>query len=302
MDYQEIKKKNGQRIVFCKIEELLEEEFGTIDIESKKNPSGNFICHCPFCKAEGHTKQKLYIKEDLSVGHCFVCTRAFVGINDELDISFTVPEFNFGQTASELQVVKLQDPEWTLDRYFTEFDEFSETGLKYLRGRHQYMESLYKILEFKFLDGNIVMPFKYKSEIFYYQIRFSGNSKIKYYFPPIPQGKKPPYIIERNENKKFIICEGIYDAIALLMLAPSYTPMAVLGSHITDYQLQFLREYLPEKIFVYMDETSISRNIAQKIKSVIDYCPVQVIRSEGTDPEEMLKHRIRKGLKLSYIK
>ena len=99
------------------------------------------------------------------------------------------------------------------------------------------MKALYKILDFKFWEDNVVMPFKYKGEIFYYQIRFTGNSPIRYFFPPI--SAKPPYVIDHDvkpSGNKIIISEGVFDAIADLIMFPEYIPFAVLGSSISDYQ------------------------------------------------------------------
>lgn len=304
MEYKEVKRKNGDVLVFCNFEELLKEAYGVGSMdEVEAHASGEeYICHCPFCKAEGHRKHKLYIKTDLTVGHCFVCTRSFVNVTDEVKPVFKMPDsvFNFGIGPKKLEVVKLSDPVWTLDRYKYEFDDYDETGYKYLLGRHGFMKDLYKILGFKFLDGNVVMPFKYHGEVFYYQIRFTGQSKIRYFFPPISD--KPPYVIEHGDNKKIIICEGVYDAIACLIMAPEYTPFAVLGSSISEYQLQFLREYVPDKVLVYMDETKISARIAESVKTSLGYCPIGVIKSDGEDPEENMKRRLAYGKELQWIK
>lgn len=296
MEFKEVKRKNGQVIVFCNFEDLLKEAYGAKtmeEVETHLNDNNEYIIHCPFCKKEGHTKHKLYIKGDLTVGHCFVCTRAYVNVTDKIDVSFEVPNFMPYLGYSGFNLVKLEDPVWSLDKYFNEFDEYDEKGINYLIGRHKYMSELYKLLDFKFIDGNVVMPFKYHGEIFYYQIRFTGNSSIRYYFPPI--SKKPPYIIEHGNNKKIIIVEGVYDAISCLIQAPDYTPVAVLGSSISDYQIDFIREYIPEEILVYMDSTSISVKIARKLVSRIDYCPIRIHYSNGEDPEEMMKRRMSWG-------
>ncbi|MBR2246537.1 MAG: hypothetical protein IJ880_05880, partial [Bacilli bacterium] len=97
---------------------------------------------------------------------------------------------------------------------------------------------------------------------------------------------------------------GVYDAISLLIQAPSYIPVAVLGSSISDYQMDFIREYLPEKILVYMDKTDISIRIAERLKSAIDYCPIGVIKSDGEDPEECMKRKMsqRAGSEIGWIK
>lgn len=310
IEYKEVTNKYGKVIVFCNFEDLLKDAYGVStmeEVEANKNSNGEYICHCPFCKAAGHTKHKLYIKDDLSVGHCFVCTRAFINITgDVVDVTTTLPDFNnFGMNVGgTVNLVKLTDPNWSLDRYFNEFDEYSEVGVNYLVKRHKYLGELYKALGFKFLDGNVVMPFKYHGEIFYYQIRFSSeSSKLRYFFPPI--SAKPPYIIERGDNKRFIICEGVYDAVSLLIQAPNHTPFAVLGSSISDYQINFLREYVPKEILIYMDETRISVGIANKLKRVIDYCPINIIKSNGEDPEERMKRFMSYGKnfnELAWIK
>ena len=304
MEYKEVKKRDGQRLIFCNFEDLLKEYYGVSsmeEVEPFQNSTNEYIIHCPFCKEEGHTKHKLYIKSDLTVGHCFVCTRTYVHVTDQVDTSYKIPDFfPLFHRKHGVELVKLNDPVWSLEKYKFEFDNYDETGVSYLNGRHQFMTELYKILDFKFMDGNIVMPFKYKGEVFYYQIRFSGkNNKIRYFFPPI--SAKPPYIIEHGNCKKVIICEGIFDAIALLIMAPEFMPVAILGSSISDYQLDFIREYVPDEIIVYMDETEISKRVARKIQTTIDYFPIRLIKSDGQDPEENLKERLKFNKKLNWI-
>ena len=77
--------------------------------------------------------------------------------------------------------------------------------------------------------------------------------------------------------------------------------MAVLGSSVSDYQLQFLREYVPQEIVIYMDETKISERIRERISRTIDYCPINIIKSDGTDPEENMIKRLKKNLPLQWI-
>jgi hypothetical protein len=295
MEYTTLKKRDGTELVFCNLEDLLKDYYGVssmIEVQSYLNNNGEYVIQCPFCKEEGYEKEKLYIKGDLTVGHCFKCCRAFINVNDNITYNYQTPKLFGGHEL--FNVVKLTDRTFSLDMFNNEFDDYDEVGYKYLMNkRHKFMDPLYKILKFKFWNHNIAMPFFYHGEIFYYQVRFTGKSKIKYFFPPIQ--KKPPYIIEHGENKKFFICEGIFDAIAGLILYPDRTPFAVLGSSISDYQIEFLREYVPEDILIFMDETKISNSIRRKLQTVIDYCPIKVRRSDGQDPEEYLKHLINKG-------
>lgn len=311
-EFQEVfSKKTGTRTIFCNIEDLLRSVFNNNNIDEIKalapNSGEEIICHCPFCKAEGHTKHKLYIKNDLSVGHCFVCGRAFVNVDTSIDLSFDVPDFLKPSAGSEFNLVTLQDPTWSLDKYNYEFDDYDEVGIKYLESRHPFMKDLWKPLEFKFWDGNVVMPFKFNNDVFYYQIRFSNvthdSKKPRYFLPPMPNGTKPPYIIEVGDCRKFIICEGIFDAISLLIQAPQgFSPFAVMGSSISDYQLGFLRRYVPTEIIIYMDETAISKRIKARLESVIGYCPISIVKSNGEDPEENMVRRLKTGKPLRWIK
>ena len=244
---------------------------------------------------------KLYIKGDLTVGHCFVCTRNYVNVTDRIDTTIKFPEFisRFINFSGMPEIVKLTDPDWSIDNIEQDLVDYDKKGVDYLIGRHPLMEELYKVLDFKFLDGNVVMPFKYHGEVFYYQIRFT-EGKIRYFFPPI--SAKPPYIIEHGDNSRFIICEGVFDAISLLIQAPDYTPCAVLGSSVSDYQIEFIREYAPKEILIYMDETDISKRIASKLSKSIDYCPINIIPSNGEDPEECMIRKMKEGKELSWIK
>ena len=277
MELKEVRRRDGSIVVFCDFEELLMDFYGvsTIEqVESNLGSNGEYIIHCPFCN-----------------------------VTDRIDTSFSIPSSltSFGFGPRPLEVVPLTDPTWTLDKYNNEFDSYDQKGVEYLIGRHKYLADLWQPLGFKFWDSNIVMPFKYHGEVFYYQIRFTMGDNIRYFFPPI--SAKPPYIIEHGENpgKKIIICEGVYDAVSLLIQAPSYTPCAVLGSSISDYQISFLREYVPEKILIYMDETEISKRIAGKIKNEIGYCDIKIIPSDGEDPEECMKRRMLTNSEIGWI-
>ena len=109
---------------------------------------------------------------------------------------------------------------------------------------------------------------------------------------------------EGQPRHRIVIVEGIFDAIAALIQCPDYTPIAVLGSSISDYQIEYIRAYAGEiwEIRIWMDETDISKRIANKIKSVIDYVPIGIIKSYGPDPEEVMNWRMRHGKQLQWIK
>jgi hypothetical protein len=179
-EYKEIVKKNGRILVFCNFEDLLKEVYGvnTMDqVEAVMEKKGTeIIARCPFCKHE-HTKSKLYIRDDMTTGWCFLCNRTYINVTDTLNTDVVVPrtfaDFGAGPLKFELPVMK--DSEWSLDKYYYEFDDDSEVGMKYLLGRHGFFKDLAKALGFKFWNDNVVMPFKHEGKVYYYQIRFTGR-------------------------------------------------------------------------------------------------------------------------------
>jgi hypothetical protein len=308
MDYKEVDCKDGRKIVFCNFEELICEACGVGSIEEAERfkKGDEYIIHCPFCKAQGHTKHKLYITEDLDVGHCFVCCRAFINTGKEGDLSvfYKTPDFMSKFAGyQKFELTHLQDPTWSLDKFNNgEFVDDDPVARKYLKNRNPYLEKLADSLGFKYWNENVIIPFYHLGELFYYQIRFTGKSRIRYFLPPIKN--KPVYKIEREDpdcRKRILICEGPFDAIAALIQAPEYTPVAVLGSSISDYQIGMIQDYAGyiEEVRVWMDETRISVPIARKITNALGYCPVSIIKSTGPDPEEVMMDRIKRGLSVN---
>lgn len=307
-EYKEIVKKNGKHLIFCNFEDLLKDAYGvsTMDqVEAVMEKKGSeIICHCPWCRSEGHTKHKLYMKDDFTVAQCFVCGRIFCNVTDTLKTDVIVPSAfsNFGAGPLKFELPVMKNEEWNLDKYKYEFDDYDEAGMKYLLGRHGFFKDLAKALGFKFWNGNVVLPFKHNGEVYYYQIRFTGkNNKIRYFLPPVSQ--KSCYIIERSEEDvrhRILIVEGVFDAVSILPQCPDFTPVAVLGSSISDYQIAQIREYAGyvSELAIWMDEFDISLRIKKKVRSIIDYCPIHIIYSNGPDPEERLQKKLKYGLPL----
>lgn len=291
MVYQEWKKRNGDIIVLCNISDILMEYYGVkslTEINDKINSSGEYSIQCPFCKSEGYKKEKLYIKSDLTVGHCFKCHRAFMNVTEKIEYDIRVPRFGFNNS---FDLIKLNDKNWTLDMYNDEFEVYDQVGYDYLLSRHRFMDPMYKILNFKFYNHNVVMPFYFHGDLIYYQIRFTNNNPIRYYFPPI--SKKPVYVMDLSGSRDIVVCEGVMDAIGCQLMYPDKTPIAVLGSTISDYQIEMIRTYNPKSVLVYMDETRLSVGVVRKMKSIINNVEYSIRWSSGRDPEEELKDWIR---------
>lgn len=262
-----------------------------------RESKNDHIVLCPHCYEEhmnrgirGYRKLKLYIDKDGAYGHCFVCGSVFLSNDQSLKTNINPIEPKVDMSNWEL--CKLgNEGYWNLDRFYS-FSEDDEIGVDYLSKKRYYeYRNIYKKLGIRFKDHNPVIPFYYKGELIFYQMRIiSPDSDIKYFTPPTPH--KNPYIIETGDCNKFIICEGTFDAIACSIMYPDYTPFAVLGSDITPYQIAMLRSYCPEEIKIFMDKTSLSERVRKTIETYINYADISIIESNGEDPEELLKSKL----------
>jgi hypothetical protein len=325
-EFDHIVSRKGKDIMLGQLQDYVE---ACIDNEECSETKDHYICQCPYCKTaylhdhtyDGpYTKYKLYVKKDKTTGFCFRCDQAYVNASNDDQVSFKIevpePEMLLG----DFELTKLDNSgTWRLDM-FDDFDKFDAQGFEYLvNKRHSYFNKLADLLNIRYSNHNPVIPFYYRGELIFYQFKIVDpkrhvtrrkNSRgeyeekvyqePKYFTPPIDH--KPPYVIEHGNNKKFIICEGTFDAIALLLQAPSYTPFALLGSSITDYQLAMLRTYIPEKIIVYMDETELSKKVVNRLNAFINYADISIIYSNGEDPEERLKRLIAEEQNIQWIK
>lgn len=267
-------------------------------IQKKKH---DYAVLCPYCYREhkmhgqsGYNKLKLWIHEDYKYGNCFRCHRTFVAPDSDT-IQYGIKAIEDPVDMNNWELCKLgEDGYFKLSKY-NEFDEDDPVGVNYLAHRVYLYRKMYKLLGIKFHRHNPVIPFYIKGELVYYQIRIiNPGDGPKYHSPATPH--KNPYILEHGDNKKFVISEGVFDAIADRILYPDRTPFAVLGSDITDYQIAILRSYCPEDILIYMDKTELSQRIKEKIEYYIDYADIKIQKSSGQDPEEYLKEHLYENL------
>jgi len=268
----------------------------------KKN---DYAVMCPNCMkrhkekgdAASYRKLHLWISKDYQYGQCFRDHTVFVSDNQIFNTNVKRMESPVDMSNWTLDILG-EEGYWTLSRFNTLSDN-DQIGIDYLASRIYLYRKLYSILNIRFdHNHNPVVPFYYKDQLIYYQIRnkdyVKGSDKPKYFSPPIDH--KPPYIIEHGENKKFVICEGTFDAMACSILFPDRTPFAVLGSDITDYEIAMLRGYVPEDILIYMDDTNLSYEVKNKLERYINYAEFNIQKSNGQDPEERLKESFIENL------
>jgi hypothetical protein len=295
--------KRGNELIIFGLKPYVE---GQLRIGKYQEDKKNYKVECIYCSDAYHhnksytgpyLKYKMYVQKDMQLARCFRCNKVFINKDDNLRVDIPFPDDILEH--SDFRLAKLtDDSQWNLE-LFNSFNEYDELGYNYLiKKRHQYFKTLYKTLGIRFRNHNPVIPFYYRGEFIYYQIKIAfSNSRLPYFSPPITY--KPAYVIESGDNKRFVICEGTFDAIACSILYPDRTPYAILGSSISDYQITMLRSYVPEDILVYMDSTDLSIKVANKIRRYINYAEVSIRGSNGTDPEEYLKFKLLQETKIS---
>jgi 5S rRNA maturation endonuclease (ribonuclease M5) len=113
---------------------------------------------------------------------------------------------------------------------------------------------------------------------------------MKYFLPPIKS--KPFYFLDRGSDT-FVICEGPFDSIAIDLVFNNPNVIGVMGSTMTNAQINSFRDLLPENIVIWLDDTSLSEKLKLKLKARIPYADFKVIESSGDDPEELLIDKLK---------
>lgn len=271
---------------------------------STLNDNDHYMVVCPVCKHNHITgedgyyvdptynKAKLSVDKNKEVGYCFRGGHVFVTNSDTLRVR--MPKFNLF-IDEEVSIIKLP----SLDHAKKSFYDLTDSMKEYLHGRNPYIDPVeLGIRTMKFWDDrpNVMIPFYWNNDMIYYQLRFTDDKSPKYYHPSI--AKKPVYIPKGTPlTDKWIIVEGVFDAIACLTSYPQYTPIAILGSNMTDYQINLLRSViLPSEILVRMDDDHISKKVMKKLidSPIAMYVDsIDLIHSSGLDPEEQLRYEDR---------
>lgn len=285
-------KNNGERDIYFM-------DLSKLDLHKVNGKKEGYIAVCPICKhkhAEGidgyyldpnYSKRKLGVDKYKTIAHCYRCDSVILGYKDETKVK--IPEFHFKCLLQQdaISVTTLMD---AAERY-SESKDLTDKERALLKMRNPHLDpDLLGMKVAKWNRPNILTPFYLNGNLIYYQIRFLDSEHPKYFSPSI---KNKPIFIPTSEYKKdIIICEGVYDAIALLTLYPEYTPVAILGSHITDYQCNLIRKFItPDSISIFMDDTNISEDIYKRLLDtpLASYAEISVWESDGLDPEEILR-------------
>lgn len=273
--------------VYVKLSDYIEDP--QYKIEGVKDSPNEYVRKCSYCmKNYNYQKPKLYIKKDLSVGHCFHCDSVFLNRQlQESEVCTEVTRMIRFKGFNKKRDFSL--PEFDATYYFESKDE-DKKCIEYLHNRNPKLN--YSDYGIKFRRGKVVIPFYLYGKVVYYQIRYLNPvGSMKYFNPVIPN--KIPYILPtRPVGHKVVLVEGCFDAFAAEHLFPKdYAIIALLGKTVTEYQISLLRDFRVDDFTIYLDKTELSRNLVSKLKEVDDFsiAKYRIIGSDGTDPEEYLR-------------
>jgi 5S rRNA maturation endonuclease (ribonuclease M5) len=247
----------------------------------KLNSSEEFyITCCPECqkeKGKSYHKTKLYISSDFEWGFCQRCKTLFkkeIDFTNDVEASPIKSKMYVSNVLKDIQVYT------SMKKYEEASPVMDEKAKNYLKSRNPELLKLWDVYGMRCDEEGIYI--KYPGYNYYIRANYDRRF-LKYYLPPTPE--KPTFNIERDP-KRWIVCEGVFDAFALSLLNENDSIMAVTGSTMTTPQLNHFRNLLPREVYVFLDDTRLSNDLRNNLSKNLGTAMVDVIESDGTDPEE----------------
>ena len=223
---------------------------------SASNSAEITLC-CPFCVQRGHTADtefKLGVNVKNGKGHCFRCDWKSQRSHWYLARALDLGELNFGDFVHE-EEKQVEQKELKLPPDFTRLwyrgkrpkGFLYEMAFNYLIERRVSLAQIEKhkigvsfVGEFAY---RIIFPVYQKGELIGIVARdFTDNQKAKY---KNSVGKKYLYNLKSRHKRRFsaILCEGIFDCLALERTFPQYDVIALLGHSLSEDQISDLTWY-----------------------------------------------------------
>ena len=252
---------------------------------SKPTSKGNRAYHCPECK---HHKLKLEVNLDESSSHfqsyqCWVCsfkgkklTTLFKKIEADSD---KVNELRFLIKSSpkdnhqEITLKKVSLPTEFISLLNPPSNLTAKQAIHYLnkRGINKIDILKYNIgyCEFGVYSNMIILPsYDSNGNLNYFTSRsFNKNSKIKYKNPDVSRDIIGLELFI-NWNVPLVLCEGIFDAIAIKRNA-----IPLLGKNIQPELMKKIINSSVEKIYIALDKDAI--------KQALNFC--ETLMNEGKE-------------------
>jgi len=242
------------------------------EIKIKEN-SGNHICKCPYCfqkRGKEDKKGKLYMDKNKLRGICFSCNTAVLVLVDgqvDVDLACSVRLHRVSDMLlSKSRGVELPDP-IRMSEYKTWRDDLEVMAYVISRGKHIAEQA--DELDFRSITSwsggihGVVIPFYINGKIISFQVRMDSDW-MRYYLPPGDKWVYSPGGIYTRQYEDVTLCEGVFDALALKYLGFP-TPIATLGSNLSELQLQFLKKLRIKNAGLAYDNSDINLSVGKVI-------------------------------------
>ncbi len=282
----------------------------------KATARNNYAYHCPLCH---HHKPKLEVnltenREGKNPWHCWACDARGTTIYSLFKQLKTIPEkftelkslVKTSKSIKETQVVSsvvLPTEYISLNNVDTS-DIISRHALAYLKNRHV---SKYDILKYNIgycKDGlyknMIIIPtYDMDGRLNYFTARsFEKDPYIKYRNPSASRDIVPnEHLI--NWNVPVILCEGLFDAMAIKRNA-----IPLLGKNIQSSLMKKIVTSVVDKIYIALDRDAIKQALKFCERLMAEGKEVYLVDLQDKDPSEMgfenFTKLIQKTVPLTY--
>lgn len=282
----------------------------------KATARNNYAYHCPFCH---HHKPKLEVnltenREGKNPWHCWACNmRGTTIYNLFKQLKVEAGKFTelkslvkTSKSIKETQVVSsVSLPDEYIGLYnVNNGDIMARHALAYLKKRHI---SKYDILKYNIgycKDGlykNMIIIPTYDADgrLNYFTARsFEKEPYVKYRNPSVSRDIIPnEHLI--NWNIPIVICEGLFDAIAIKRNA-----IPLLGKNIQSSLMKKIVTSLVDKIYIALDRDAIKQALKFCEKLMAEGKEVYLVDLQDKDPSEMgfknFTKLIQKTVPLTY--
>ena len=265
----------------------------------KRTARGNMAYTCPYCN---HHKPKLEVnftenKEGHNPWHCWVCNKKGKSLyillkqagasKDKLDEVNSLCKSNYNKVYTEKVVNTLKLPK----EYIPLFPEDKTITWKqayyYLKSRGITDDDILKYnigyCEYGLYANMIIIPtYDADGRLNYFTARsFDKNAYIKYRNPQVSRDIIPnEHMI--NWKVPIIICEGLFDAIAIKRNA-----IPLLGKNIQSNLMKKIVTSFVEKIYIALDKDAIKQALHFCEQLMMEGKEVYFVDLQDKDPSEM---------------
>ena len=281
------------------INELLVSLVSRVLGEGKMTARGNRAFYCPLCN---HHKPKLEInftdnKKGHHPWHCWVCNEKGKFLNTLFKKVKALPEHfselkslvKTGYQVKDVEVVKsnLKLPEEFIPITTNDKNIIGRQAWSYLKNRGITIEDIEKYnigyCEYGRYAKMIIIPsYDKNGQLNYYTGRsFEKDPYIKYKNPEASRNIIPnEHLI--NWNLPLVICEGMFDAIAIKRNA-----IPLLGKNIQSELMKKIVTSTIEKIYIALDKDAMKQTLKFAEEFMNEGKEVYLIDLKDKDPSEM---------------